>query len=132
MTRGEPPQKSSLPTRAAECFRPLHTFMGVASVWKIEMGLECCQWLLRKLKNTVTGAKLLLTHSVSLFSRQQLTLCESSIIFPDLLNPPKLMQRPKMFLCTNRQQCFQRLLTSSHAPAGAQCFSVFLATTDPF
>jgi hypothetical protein len=92
MTKEEPPQKSSLPIRAAECFWPLYTFMDVASVRKIEMGLECCQWLLRKLKNTVTGAKLLHVHSLCQFPRQPLTPFESRFEIPDRLNPPRLMQ----------------------------------------
>jgi hypothetical protein len=64
-------------------------------VRKIETGLECGQWLLRKWKFTVTGAKLLHVHSVSQFSRQPLTPFESRFDFPDRLNLPKLMQRPK-------------------------------------
>jgi hypothetical protein len=106
--------------------------MAVASAWKIEMGLECCQWLLRKLKIIVTGAKLLHVHSVSQFSWQPLTSLESRFDFSDRLNLPKLMQRPKMFRRANRRRRFSRRLTSSHAPAGAQCLSVFSATADPF
>jgi hypothetical protein len=48
----QPRKKSSL-ICAAECFPSLHKFMGVESVWRIEMGLECCQRLPRKLINTV-------------------------------------------------------------------------------
>jgi hypothetical protein len=90
MTRGEPPQKSSLPIRVAECFLPLHTCIGVALVLKIETGLECRQWLLRKMIITVTGAKLLHVHSVSQSSRQPLTPFESHFIFADRVDPPKL------------------------------------------
>jgi hypothetical protein len=39
--------------------------IGVALVWKIETGLECDQWLLRKLITTVTGAKLRHVHIFS-------------------------------------------------------------------
>ena len=39
--------------RTAECFWPLSVLNGVDSVRKIETGLECGQWLLRKLRNTV-------------------------------------------------------------------------------
>jgi hypothetical protein len=87
--------------------------------------LKCSQWLLGKMNITVTGAKLLHVHSVSQFSWQPPTPFESSFNFPDQLNPPKLVQRPKMFCCANRRPLFPRLLTSSHAPAGAQYFSVF-------
>jgi hypothetical protein len=48
-----------------------------------------------KLRNTVH--KLLHMHSVSQFSLQQLTPFESRFDFPDRLNLPKLMQRPKIF-----------------------------------
>jgi hypothetical protein len=34
-------------------FLALHKLMGVESVRKIETGLECVQWLPRKLRNTV-------------------------------------------------------------------------------
>ena len=70
ITRGNPPRKSSSPIRAAEYFRPLHRFKSVDSAQKIETGLECDQWLLRKLKITVTGAHcatLLCEHSISQF-----------------------------------------------------------------
>jgi hypothetical protein len=80
------------------------------------MGLVCCQWLLGKLKITVSGAKLLHMHSASHFSLQQLTPFGSRFNFPDRLNQPKLMQRQKakMLGSTNQQRQFQRLLTSSH------------------
>jgi hypothetical protein len=60
--------------------------------------------LLRKLKNTVTGAKLLHVHNVSQFSRQLLTPFESRFDFPDRLNLPKLMQRPKYNTINHRQR----------------------------
>ena len=37
----------------AECFWPLSVLNGVDSVREIEAGLECGQWLLIKLRNTV-------------------------------------------------------------------------------
>jgi hypothetical protein len=104
MTGGEPAWKLSLPTRAAECFWPLHTFMAVASVWYIETGLECGQWLLTKLKITVTGAKLRHVHSVSQYSLQLLTPFESSFDFPDQRNTFDHRQRPKMFSRANWRQ----------------------------
>jgi hypothetical protein len=85
-----------------------------------------------KIEFFCTGAKLLHVHCVSQFSRQPLTPFESRFDFSDLLNLPKLMQRPKRFRRANRQRRFSRQLTSSHAPAGARCFSVFSATADPF
>jgi hypothetical protein len=39
--------------RADECFRPLPVIKAVILVWKIELGLKCCQWLLRKLRIAV-------------------------------------------------------------------------------
>jgi hypothetical protein len=45
--------------------------------------------------STVTGAKLPHVHSVSPSSRQPPTPLKSRFNFPDRLNPPKLMQRPK-------------------------------------
>jgi hypothetical protein len=44
-----PSSESSSPIRAAERFMSLHKFESVESVQKIETGLECGQWLLRKL-----------------------------------------------------------------------------------
>jgi hypothetical protein len=114
---------------AAQCFWPLHMLMAVALVRKIE---KCSQWLLRKWKITVTGAKLLHVLSVSQFSWQPPTPFESIFNFPDKLNPPKLVQRPKMFCWANRRPLFPRLLTSSHALAGAQYFCFFSTTADPF
>jgi hypothetical protein len=125
MTRGEKPQKSPPLIRAAERFRPLHKFMGVELVQKIETGLEYGQQLLRILMITVTGAKLLHVHSVSPFCRQPLTPIEPPFDFQDQHNSHKLMQRPKTFRRANQRRRFLRLLNSSHAPAGAQCFSVF-------
>jgi hypothetical protein len=104
--------------------------MAVALVRKIETGLECGQWLLRKLKLTVTGAKLLHVYSVSLFSRQPSTPFESSFDFPDQLNQPKLVQRPKKFCRANLQRRFSRLLTSFQTPAGTQYFSILLANME--
>jgi hypothetical protein len=66
-------------------------FMVVVLVRKIEMGLECGQWLLRKWINTVTGAKLLHVQSISPFSQQLPTPFESRFDFPDQLKPFKLM-----------------------------------------
>jgi hypothetical protein len=87
-------------------FLAFHTFMAVASVWKIETGLECGQWsrLLIKLKITVTGAKLRHVHSVSHYSLQPLTPFESSFDFPDQCNTFDHRQRPKMFSRANWQQ----------------------------
>jgi hypothetical protein len=48
--------KSPASIRANECFLPLSVIKGVVTVvlvWTIESGLECSQWLLRKLKITV-------------------------------------------------------------------------------
>ena len=56
--RGDRPWKSQWPIRAVEYFRPLHKFIGVKSVRKIETGLERGQRLSRKLRNTV------LMHSI--------------------------------------------------------------------
>jgi hypothetical protein len=50
-----------------------------------------------KIEFFCTGAKLLHMHSVAQFSLQQLTPLESRFDFPDRLNLPKLMQRPKKF-----------------------------------
>ena len=105
ITRGDPPRKSSSPIRGAEYFRPLHKFKGVDSAQKVETGLECDQRLLRKLKNTVTGAHcamLLCEHSVSQFSQQPLTAFESRFDFPDRINTVKHRQRPKTFSRANR------------------------------
>ena len=55
MRRGDPPRKSSSPIRAAEYFRPLHKFIGVKSVWKIETGLECDQ-IIKLIKLHSTGS----------------------------------------------------------------------------
>jgi hypothetical protein len=83
--------------------------MGVASVQKIEMGLKCYQWWLKKLETTVTGAtsKLLHLHSASEFSWQPLAPFKSHFNFPDQLNQPKqqgkFMQRPKMSSRANWQ-----------------------------
>jgi hypothetical protein len=99
--------------------------MDVALVWKIEMGLECGQWLLKKLKITVTGAKLLHAHSVSHFSRQPLTPFESPFNFLDRLNLQKLTKRQKTFRRANQQRRFPKWLTSSHTSAGVQYFLVF-------
>ena len=118
MTRGEPPRKSSSPIRAAERFRPLHKLMGVESVRKIETGLECDQRLLRKLKNTVTGAHCAMlpyAHSISQFSRQPLTPFKPRFDFPDLCGPFQLMQRPRTFRRANRRRRFPRRLASSLA-----------------
>jgi hypothetical protein len=82
---------------------------------KIETGLECDQRLLRKLKITVTGAKLLYEHSVSPFSRQLLTPYESCFDFPDRLNTHERMQRQKTFSRANRQRLFPRRLACSPA-----------------
>ena len=111
-------RRSSTPIRAAEYFRPVHKLIGVKSVQKIETGLECDQRLLRKLKNTVTGAHcamLLCEHSVSQFSRQPLTPFEPRFDFPDRLDPYKLMQRPKIFRAANRRRRFPRRVSSRHA-----------------
>jgi hypothetical protein len=35
------------------CFWLLHVIKGVVSVWTIESGVECSQWLLRKQRITV-------------------------------------------------------------------------------
>jgi hypothetical protein len=118
MTWGEPPRKSSSLIRAAKRFRPLNKHIGVDSVRKIETGLECDQRLLRKLKNTVTGAHcamLLYEHSISQFSQQPLTPFEPSFDFPDRLDPFQLMQRPKTFRRANRRWRFPRQLASSLA-----------------
>jgi hypothetical protein len=72
-------------------------FMGCSIGLEIEMGLVCCQWLLRKLKITVSGAKLLHMQSASHFCLQQLTPFGSSFNFPDPVNTPKLIQRQKCY-----------------------------------
>jgi hypothetical protein len=81
---------------------------------------------------TVTGAKLLHhdVHSVAHFPWQQLTPFESRFDFLDRLNQPELFPRPKTLCRANWRRRFLRLLTSSHAPAGAQFSSVFSTTTD--
>ena len=91
--------------RAAEYFRPVHKLIGVKSAQKIETGLQCDQRLLRKLKNTGTGANcamLLCEHSISQFSRQPPTPFEPRFDFPDRFDSLKLMQRPKIFRAANR------------------------------
>jgi hypothetical protein len=127
MAGGEPPRKSSSPIRAAEYFLPLHKLRQANRNWTRMLSVVA-----EKIEFFCTGAKLLHVYSVSQFPRQPLTPFESRFDFPDQLNLPKLMQRPKMFRRTNLRRQFPRLLTSSHAPAGAQCFSVFSATADPF
>ncbi len=69
-------------------------------------------------------------HSVSQFSRQPQSPFESRFNFPDRLNTHKLMQRPKIFRRSKWRWQIPRLLDSSHAPAGPQCFSIFSAITE--
>jgi hypothetical protein len=59
MSRGEQPLNLLLLIHVAECFLPLHKFMGAELVWKTETGLKRCQQLLRKLIIAVTYSKLL-------------------------------------------------------------------------
>jgi hypothetical protein len=129
MTRGEPPKKLLWLIHVADFFLSLNKLRQVESVWKIKTGLERGQLLPRKLRNTVQMQQLSTCHSNFQFSQQLLTAFKSCSVFSDPLNLLKLMQRPKIFLSTNRQRRFSRQLSSCHGAASGQCFSVFSATT---
>ena len=120
MRRGDPPRKSSSPIRGAECFRPLHTFLGVKSVRKIETGLERGQQLSRKLRNTVftqQRSTMSTCHSNFQFSQQPLITFESRFNFLDRLDPYQLMYRPKIFRRANRRRRFPRRVSSCNPAA---------------
>jgi hypothetical protein len=92
--------------------------MGIESLWKIETRLEYGQQLLRKLINTITGAKLLHVHSVSPFSRQPLIPSESSFDFRTSSTPINLSKGRKRSSAGIGDGNIPRL-DFSHAPAGA-------------
>jgi hypothetical protein len=69
---------SQSPICAAEGFLPLHKFMGVELVWKIEMGLKRGQWLSRKWRNTVHMQQLSTCHCNYQFSQQLLTIFDQN------------------------------------------------------
>ena len=131
--RGDRPWNSQWPICGAEYFRPLHKFIGVKSVRKIETGLERGQRLSRKLRNTVLTQQhstMSTCHSIFQFSQQPLIAFESRFDFLDRLDPYQLMQRPKIFRAANRRRRFPRRVSSCNPAAWTHCFSIFSATTD--